>query len=246
MSDLARIIRARRLEDRVAIVDGQPLIDSHLYADAWPLMPPHRFASLVDSIKTSGQRQACVHHDGVIVDGRNRYLACLVAKVEPKLRAFGSDPSDGDDLCRFVIDSRERADLDDGQRGLCARRMEAANRQLTFTGIDPDDAEKASAVLDDGVPELVAAVDAGDVQLGVAAEIAKLDEDEQREAVKRLTEEPEAEAPRARRDAAVMSKAVELSPVEIVQLQVACQLLAKSPHPEARGAVAVIKRMVVL
>lgn len=242
-SGLARAIRAHRLEDRVASFQGAPVIDSHPYADAWPLQVPHRLASMTDSIKTNGQRLPIVIHEGIVLDGRNRYIACLKARVEPWMRAFGSDPKDGDDISQFVADSRERANLDDGQVALSLRRMQVLNKQMRLPGVNDEDLELADKVNADGSPELIAAVDAGAVRLDVAAAIADLDEDEQREKVKALTEAEEPKPVRARAEDVAMSVAVKLSPVEIVQLQVACQLLAKSPHPEARGAVDVIRKM---
>jgi hypothetical protein len=218
--------------------------ETHPIADALPMMPAHRLASLADDIKTNGQRVAIVLHDGLILDGRNTYLACLKAKVEPAFREFGSLLSDGDDAFRFVVSMNiERRDLDDGQRALSTRRLQVLNKQMRLPGVSDDDLELADNVYQDGTAELVAAVDAGEIRLDLAAGIATLDEDEQREKVKALTEKEEAKPDRARTVDAAMSVAVKLSPVDLVQLQVACTLLAKSPHPEARGAVDVIRKM---
>jgi hypothetical protein len=218
--------------------------DSHPIADTLPLMPPHRLASHVDDIKTNGQRVPIVLLDGQVLDGRNTYLACIKAKIEPVFREFGSLPTDGDDPFLFVVSMNfSRRDLDDGQRALSTRRLVVLNQQMRLPGVDDDALEMAERVQEDGTAELVAAVDAGEVRLDVAAEIAKREPDEQAKALEAMREVEEPEPERAKAPEVVRSLAVTLSPVELVQLRVACQVLAKSPHPEARGAVEVIRKM---
>src|SRR5262245_27392343 len=56
------------------------------------------FEELVDDIKANGLREEIVLHDGMILDGRNRYRACREAGVEPRYRDF-----DGNDPAAFVI-----------------------------------------------------------------------------------------------------------------------------------------------
>jgi ParB-like nuclease domain len=54
---------------------------------------------LVKSILTNGLRDPIVIFEGRILDGRNRYEACLEAKVDPKFQQFtGKDPF------AFVVD----------------------------------------------------------------------------------------------------------------------------------------------
>jgi hypothetical protein len=48
---------------------------------------------LASDIRANGLRQAITTYDGKILDGRNRYLACVSAGVEPRYKEFtGSDP----------------------------------------------------------------------------------------------------------------------------------------------------------
>lgn len=51
----------------------------------FPLLEGHELMALVQDIKREGLRQPIVlnHDRTVLIDGRNRYLACLEAGVDP-------------------------------------------------------------------------------------------------------------------------------------------------------------------
>jgi len=67
-------------------------METHKAANALPLMDESRFASLCESIRSEGLLQDITLCDGKIVDGRNRYNACLAVGVEPRFQHFAGDP----------------------------------------------------------------------------------------------------------------------------------------------------------
>lgn len=70
----------------------------HELANIFPLIEGEEFEKLVDDIKENGQIHSIVLHDDKILDGRNRYRACLTAGIEPIFYEY-----DGDDPVGLVI-----------------------------------------------------------------------------------------------------------------------------------------------
>lgn len=61
----------------------------HPLADAFPLIEDEEFEELCQSIDEHGLLEPIVMQDGVLIDGRNRLRACLVAGVEPRFEEYG-------------------------------------------------------------------------------------------------------------------------------------------------------------
>jgi len=66
----------------------------HPAANEFPMLSEDRLRELADDITINGQREAIKLFDGMVIDGRNRYAACVLAGVEPRTETLpdGIDP----------------------------------------------------------------------------------------------------------------------------------------------------------
>jgi N6-adenosine-specific RNA methylase IME4 len=86
-------------------------LQHHPAADSFPMMGDKRFQELREDIATHGQREEITLCDGMILDGRNRYKACLELNIKPKTKDYEGDPY------AYVWSlNGERRDLPAGQR----------------------------------------------------------------------------------------------------------------------------------
>lgn len=67
-------------------------LKNHPAANAWPMMDDERYGELLADIQANGQREPITLCDGMILDGRNRYRACVELGVEPLIREYEGDP----------------------------------------------------------------------------------------------------------------------------------------------------------
>lgn len=67
-------------------------LKNHPAADAFPMMDDARLAELRADIAANGQREQITLCDGMILDGRNRYRACVELGIEPETREYSGDP----------------------------------------------------------------------------------------------------------------------------------------------------------
>lgn len=67
------------------------MMDTHPAAELFPMMPPEDLQALADDIAANGQRESIKTLDGLILDGRNRHAACLLAGVDPEFESVEVD-----------------------------------------------------------------------------------------------------------------------------------------------------------
>ena len=63
-------------------------LEPHPFAALFPGLPPEELTQLARDIKERGQLEPIILYKGVILDGRNRYRACQIAGVKPRIEEF--------------------------------------------------------------------------------------------------------------------------------------------------------------
>ena len=172
-------------------------LPSHPLADLFPLIEGAEFAELVADIAANGLRVPIVTIEGeagpVILDGRNRYRACIEAGVEPRFERY-----EGDDPAAFVVSiNLKRRHMTESQRSIVGARLanleRGANQHTgasanlrtlggappvttadaaSLLNVSPRSVETARKVIAKGTPALVKKVEGGEVSVSAAATIA--------------------------------------------------------------------------
>src|SRR6516165_10348939 len=162
------------------------LLRFHDLANIFPLIEGEEFDAFVADIKAQGLHEPIWLYQGKILDGRNRYRACMAAGIECR-----SVPYTGNDPVGYVISKNlHRRHLNESQRAMVADRLatmaQGARTDLSPTGeksqaqaaellnVGKRSVERAREVREHGVPELQAAVERGEVKVYVAADIASM------------------------------------------------------------------------
>jgi len=114
------------------------LYEFHEAANLFPLLAGEEFDALVADIRAHGQLEPIVLYDNMILDGRNRYLACQQLGIEPKVSIYRGTLSP----VEFVISRNlHRRHLTASQRAVLALDVlpqleaEAKQRQGTRTDL---------------------------------------------------------------------------------------------------------------
>lgn len=175
--------RARDAEGLQSCSPVVPKLQDHPVAALFPLLEPKGLDELSRDISARGLLVPIVVHEGAILDGRNRYRACELAGVEPV-----TVPYQGSDPFRDVVSwNLVRRHLNESQRAMVAARLAnmpegrpgktASIEAVSIT--QPEAAEllnvarasvqRAAHVLAHAEPEVIAAVDRGELAVSAAA-----------------------------------------------------------------------------
>lgn len=95
------------------------MYEAHELANIFPLIEGDEFDKLVDDIKTNGLLNPIVLYEGKILDGRNRFNACLEAGIEPLFVEY-----DGNSPREYVLSlNLTRRHLTESQRALVSAKL---------------------------------------------------------------------------------------------------------------------------
>jgi hypothetical protein len=96
------------------------VLDLHPLCTLFPRLEGAEFDALKADIIANGQREPITVHEGLVLDGGNRYRACVEAGIEPRLKEF-----DGADPVAFVLSANlHRRHLQQGQQAVIVARAQ--------------------------------------------------------------------------------------------------------------------------
>jgi ParB-like chromosome segregation protein Spo0J len=169
-------------------------LQPHPAAELFPMMSEFDLFAMVADIKANGQREPIILHEGMILDGRNRYAACQKLGIEPETMDWAGR---GDPVAFVISLNLHRRHLSESQRAMVAARLAKLEvgrpkEKPSIEGITTDRAaellhvgrasvERARTVQEKAAPELAQAVDRGDIPVSTAAKLVHLPKDRQRE-----------------------------------------------------------------
>ena len=112
---------ARYLRDR----DPATFPAIHEYANLFPMLEMDEMQKLADSIRANGQQECIVYYDGQLLDGRNRWVGCVIADKKPWIVDLKKDGGI-DPLSYVIIKNLERRHLTVAQRAIIAEKIATA------------------------------------------------------------------------------------------------------------------------
>lgn len=166
----------------------------HPLAELFPLLQGKDFDDLVEDIRVNGVLEPVWTYQGQILDGRNRHRAAGVAGREAPAREYT-----GEDPLSFVISlNMHRRHLSESQRSVIAAKIatlsegrppntaqvgavsQAQAAELMHVG--RRSVQKAKKVITEAAPELVRAVERGEVKVDAAAAVVSAPKEQQAQA----------------------------------------------------------------
>jgi ParB-like chromosome segregation protein Spo0J len=163
---------------------------NHELADLFPMMSDLEISDMSKDIKANGQRNPIVIHEGKILDGRNRYAACVMADIDPI-----EVPFKGKDALSYVLSTNlHRRHLSTSQRAMVAANIANLNlgeksdssKELSHV-TQAEAAEKLNVSLasvkrakdiQDSDKALAKDISSGKITLGAAQKVIKAQEEE--------------------------------------------------------------------
>lgn len=173
-------------------------LQNHEYADLFPLIYGNDYEELKQDISEKGLLEPIWIYENKILDGRNRYRACLETNTEVKTQIY-----DGNDPLGFVISiNLKRRHLNESQRAMVAAKLAnmpsgyrsdsppenlpkviSQSQAAEMLNISDRSLRTAKKVEENAAPSLIEKVQQGTVSVSLAADLSELPKDEQIEIV---------------------------------------------------------------
>ena len=175
----------------------------HDYANLFPMLDAAAQDALRADVQQHGVREPVIQFEGRILDGRNRYMAARDLGLDFPVADFDGTPAEA--LAYVLSTNLHRRHLTESQRAAVAAKLsnmkrggDGSNQHQSKPANLPDSdaplsqaqaaemlnvsersVRTAKKVIDQGAPELVAAVEQGDVSVSAAADVSGLPKEEQ-------------------------------------------------------------------
>lgn len=174
---------------------------NHPLADSFPMMTSEEYEGLKQDIKEHGLRHPVITFEGKILDGRNRKRACQELGVPAPERKFDPE-TQGDPAAYVASENIHRRHLTQAQLTIAAEKLATAlagrprknvsgdteadhavtiREAAKLTGAAEPSVRKVRKVRKDAVPEVQAAMDAGDLTPTAAVNLSRRPRAEQTE-----------------------------------------------------------------
>jgi N6-adenosine-specific RNA methylase IME4 len=157
----------------------------HPLCEMFPAMSDEDMSRLVADIKENGLREPIVIFGDMILDGRNRFSACMQAGVEPDFVMYA-----GDNPLAFVVSKNmSRRHLNESQRAMLGARISSMKEEhaklsqkvaADVVNVSDRSVRFAQRVIKSGDEDLINKVDRGDIPVSLAAKITDMPEDQRR------------------------------------------------------------------
>lgn len=167
-------------------------------------MSQSELSALIEDIRINGQQEPILLFEGLVADGRHRWMACSSLGITPKTVLWNGDE---ETLIRHIISvNLHRRHLSPTDRAILAMRyanlpkgtnrftigtaaaasMTQGNAARLFS-VSADSIQRARKVSAQGSAELLEALSGGQISLSEAARLAKLSKEQQKEVLAAAT-----------------------------------------------------------
>jgi len=104
-------------------------MELHPHCTFFPVADDRTIRDMSDDISRNGLGEPIITYEGKILDGRNRYLACEMAGVEPRYDRFEDLPNTNDPFQFVISKNLHRRHLNPSQLGLLAQEVLERSKQ---------------------------------------------------------------------------------------------------------------------